>query len=232
MALQVGLGALFAALVHHPAFDEPLYRIDADRYRDQGVSRATLNAQQGAAPPLMPILTALAGRLSPGDFRAYRLPIIALWLASVALVVALARSSGEPTRAWTLFLLFCFPHVPISIGTLMTEGPATTALLAAVACTLWGLTSSRHNRTSSLALALASGLCAGVALLFRHYALAIAIAVPLTWWVATRRWQTALLASLGTIAALALMYALWGGLMSPSFVSTGGPERKTFVGLN
>lgn len=224
--LQLASGALFAGEVHHQAFDEPAYAADIERFRVEGVNRETLRAQVAASGPLVTVVAGLAARLAPGDVRAWRIPVILSWLVVLGVTLLLARRLGDPAVTWSFSLFFAFPHVPTAIGSVLTEGPTMAGLLVAVALTSAGLA------TRSPGAALLAGLGTGVALLCRQYSLAFAVGLGLAWLSGARSIRLAAVTGAGPLTALALLFLVWGGLLSPSFKASGGPELHTRLGLN
>jgi hypothetical protein len=81
-------------------------------------------------------------------------------------------------------------------------------------------------------LAITAGVAAGLAILTRQFAMAMAGAIVLAWLASTRRLLLAALASLGVMAALGALVALWGGLTSPASTASGGPAMHAAVQFN
>ena len=224
--IQLASGAVFAATVRHEVFDEPAYAQDLESYRKEGPTLQALRSQTSASGPAAVLLGGMAGRLSPGDVRAGRIPVVLAWVGAFALALFLCARLTDARWAWSLTLLMAFPHVPTSIGSFLTEGPTMAFVLAGTVASVLGI-----PRRSSLA-ALLAGLAAGAAMLTRQYALAFALGVTASWLLATRSILLASMACVGPVLATLALLLIWGGLLSPSFQAPGGPELQTSVGLN
>jgi hypothetical protein len=212
-AAQLISAAVFLFSVRRQVFDERNYELDVGRYEREGITVASVRAHESPAGPGMTVLASLGGRIVPGSVVARRVPMFAAWLIAVALLLALARQRPDDAVVPIAgALLLVFPHTPLSMATLLTEGPAIACVLAALLTS--GVVRSGAEPGGSEQGAVLAGLCVGLSLFFRQYYLALAPAFALAWWRHPARWQRWVLFSIGPLAALAGYFYLWGGLTS------------------
>jgi len=212
-AVQLLSAALFLFTVHRLVFDENYYDRDVRRYEREGITQASLRAQDTAAGPGMTVLASLAGRLAPGSLVVRRIPILAGWVVSVVLLFALARNRPDQTVVPVAgILLLVFPHTPLSMATLLTEGPSLTWVVVAI----WtsGLGRADPETSTSTPRALLTGLSVGLAIWFRQYYLALVPAFLVAWWTSPSRWRVWGCFLVGPLVTLGAYFYIWGGLTS------------------
>ena len=132
-AVQLASAFLFAFVVHKQIFDEVNYQSDTGRYEREGVTVDVLRSHTSPAGPGMPIIASLGGRAVPGSLAARRIPVFVAWLVAVGFLVALSRQRPEDAVVPIAGLcLLAYPHSPLSMATLLSEGPSVACALAAL----------------------------------------------------------------------------------------------------
>jgi hypothetical protein len=232
--VQLASALLFAFVVHKQIFDEVNYQSDTGRYEREGVTADSLRAHTSPAGPGMPILASLGGRLVPGSLAARRVPIFLAWVLAAGLLVGLSRQRHEDAVVPIAGLcLLAYPHSPLSMATLLSEGPSVACALAALLASGLAVVDGKQQVVPWYRV-LVSGLFLGSALWFRQYYLALVPAFVVAWWPSPARLRNWALFAIGPVIAVAAYLALWKGLTSPAARAglTYGTNVRAAMALN
>ncbi|HVX93457.1 MAG TPA: hypothetical protein VHK47_01005 [Polyangia bacterium] len=219
--LQLAGALMFALTVRHDVFDEGAYEADCGRYERMGATAAAIRAHTSPAGPGMPIIASIGGRLVPGSLVARRIPVFLAWVVAVGLLVGLSRQRREDAVIPVAgAVLLAYPHSPLSMATLLSEGPAFGCAVAALLAS--GLARAGAPRSAPPLHVFLAGLCLGLGLWFRQYYLALVPAFVVGYWFAPERLRSWALFALGPMVAVAVLFSLWGGLANPTARIGGG----------
>jgi hypothetical protein len=212
--LQLASALVFALTVKRNVFDERYIERDVLRYETDGVSVASIGAQRALFGPGLPILASVGGRAVPGSVVARRIPVYLAWTAAAALLIALAfRRREDAVVPMAGAVLLAHSHTPLSMATLLSEGPAFGCAVAALL--LSGLVRPAGASAVWAPRIFLTGLCLGLGIWFRQYYLALVPAFAVAWWRSPPRRLWWVLFAVGPLVAVGGLWALWGGLTSP-----------------
>jgi len=169
---------------------------------------------KAAAGPLNYVLWAAVSSWADYDPRTMRLLSSLLYVVAVVCAWWLIRSRDPTLRGWLWWgIILLLPHTVVLAFSIMTDMLFSALVLGA----LVALPAGRERGWGPVL----AGLLLGIGCLSRIWALAVAggLAVPL---LRRRAWPQAAWLVAPSLAAAAVLYALWGGLTPPA---TQGAHR-------
>ncbi len=228
LTLNTVSSLLFMAKITRPVFDDQYNIVDVNRYAAEGLTLDAVKNHVNPPGPTSFVWMAEAVRALGGDpLRDARLGALASWLVlALCIVVAGQKLRLHSAELWyaALLVTLAFPHAPMAMATVLTEGPA--AMFAVLGAIAWAEFMAAETVTGKIfATAIAGGFCVGFAVTSRQYYLALLACWPI---LLLYRWRSKLSGSAVTAAFLALAAAaapilclilVWHGLSSPNIVA-------------
>jgi hypothetical protein len=228
LALNTVSSLLFMAKITRPVFDDQYNIVDVKRYAAEGLTLDAVKTHVNPPGPTSFVWMAEAVRALGGDaLRDARLGALASWLVlALCIVVAGYKLRLHSTELWfaALLVTMTFPHAPMAMATVLTEGPA--AMFAVLGAIAWAEFMAAETVTGkTVAAVIVGGLCVGLAVTSRQYYLALLACWPI---LLLYRWRSKLTGSAVTAAFLSLAAAVvpilclvlvWHGLSSPNIVA-------------
>ncbi|MGD0306834.1 MAG: hypothetical protein ABSC71_18570 [Candidatus Acidiferrales bacterium] len=242
LALNTISSLLFMAKITRPVFDDQYNIVDVKRYAAEGLKLDAVKTHVNPPGPTSFVWMAEAVRALGGDaLRDARLGALASWLVlALCIVVAGYKLRLHSTELWyaALLVTMTFPHAPMAMATVLTEGPA--AMFAVLGAIAWAEFMAAERVTGkAVAAVIVGGLCVGLAVTSRQYYLALLACWPI---LLLYRWRSKLTGSAVTAAFLSLAAAVvpilclvlvWHGLSSPNIVAgVSYTKWSSKVGIN
>jgi hypothetical protein len=242
LALNTVSSLLFMAKITRPVFDDQYNIVDVKRYAAEGLTLDAVKTHVNPPGPTSFVWMAEAVRALGGDaLRDARLGALASWLVlALCIVVAGYKLRLHSTELWfaALLVTMTFPHAPMAMATVLTEGPA--AMFAVLGAIAWAEFMAAETVTGkTVAAVIVGGLCVGLAVTSRQYYLALLACWPI---LLLYRWRSKLTGSAVTAAFLSLAAAVvpilclvlvWHGLSSPNIVAgVSYTKWSSKVGVN
>lgn len=242
LALNTISSLLFMAKITRPVFDDQYNIVDVKRYAAEGLTLDAVKTHVNPPGPTSFVWMAEPVRALGGDaLRDARLGALASWLVlALCIVVAGYKLRLHSTELWyaALLVTMTFPHAPMAMATVLTEGPAAMfAVLGAIAWAEFMAAETVTGRT--VAAVIVGGLCVGLAVTSRQYYLALLACWPV---LLLYRWRSKLTGTAMTAAFLSLAAAVvpilclvlvWHGLSSPNIVAgVSYAKWSSKVGVN
>jgi hypothetical protein len=170
-----------------------------------------------AAGPLYPAIHLMLSPITHLQPPAIRLVNFCCFLGVVLLLAS--YKSTEPVEARLAFglSLLAVPFLWPAVGMALTELPALLFFTGFVVLFLKIINSDRATSLEVFGLAVAAGLCLGVAILGRQTYLVVvpALLMMMVWLRA--RWSAALICSITALVMSSWLFAVWHGLAPPQY---------------